>query len=160
MNIIYKYRVAIVVFICSISFQSSAQNTITDFSADSIAVVQKINAFVDAFSNLKWEKFTVCFADDATAFFPPSAKFPYRANNKKEIEKIFGAVFENAGKQKQSAPYIIIQPKDLKIQMMNGVAIVSFLLNDPGIIGRRTIVLQKIYGDWLIVHLHASGVII
>jgi len=155
-----KYRFLIFILSIGISFQLSAQDTKNNLNADSIAVVEKLNEFVDAFSNLKWEKFTACFADDATAFFPPSAKFPYRANNKKEIENIFSLVFENAKKQKQSAPYIIIQPKDVKIQMAGTVAIVTFLLNDPGMLGRRTIVLQKMNDEWLIIHLHASAVII
>ena len=155
-----KYSFSIFILSIGISFQLSAQDTKNNLNADSIAVVEKLNEFVGAFSNLKWEKFTACFADDATAFFPPSAKFPYRANNKKEIENIFSLVFENAKKQKQSAPYIIIQPKDVKIQMVGTIAIVTFLLNDPGMLGRRTIVLQKMDDEWLIIHLHASGVII
>jgi len=155
-----KYSFSIFILSIGISFQLSAQDTKNNLNADSIAVVEKLNEFVGAFSNLKWEKFTACFADDATAFFPPSAKFPYRANNKKEIENIFSLVFENAKKQKQSAPYIIIQPKDVKVQMAGTVAIVTFLLNDPAMLGRRTIVLQKMSDEWLIIHLHASGVII
>ena len=97
-----KYSFSIFILSIGISFQLSAQDTKNNLNADSIAVVEKLNEFVGAFSNLKWEKFTACFADDATAFFPPSAKFPYRANNKKEIENIFSLVFENAKKQKQS----------------------------------------------------------
>jgi len=155
-----KYSFSIFILSIGISFQLSAQDTKNNLNADSIAVVEKLNEFVGAFSNLKWEKFTACFADDATAFFPPSAKFPYRANNKKEIENIFSLVFENAKKQKQSAPYIIIQPKDVKVQMAGTVAIVTCLLNDPAMLGRRTIVLQKMSDEWLIIHLHASGVII
>ena len=154
-----RYGTLIFLFSMFAGFQSSAQNSTNNIYSDSIAVVQKINEFVDAFSNLKWEKFTACFADNATAFFPPSAKFPYRANNKNEIEKIFSAVFANAKKQKHSAPYIIIQPKDVKIQMFNDVAIVTFLLNDVSMLGRRTIVMEKINNDWLIVHLHASGIV-
>jgi ketosteroid isomerase-like protein len=127
-------------------------------TADSTNVVKAIDKFIKAFAELNWKEFTYCFADDATAFFPPSAKFPYRANNKKEIENIFKVVFENARKQKSSPPYLDIKPKDLKIQRVDSVAIVTFLLNDPDLLGRRTIVFKKDKVDWLIVHLHASGV--
>jgi ketosteroid isomerase-like protein len=126
--------------------------------ADSAAVMASIDNFIEAFTSLNWKEFSQCFADDATAFFPPSAKFPYRANNKKEVEKIFRSVFENARKQKSSPPYIQIQPKDLKIQLSNSIAIVTFLLEDPDSLGRRTLVLRKENTRWLIVHLHASGV--
>jgi len=53
-----------------------------------------------------------------------------------------------------------LQPKDLQIQLAgNEVAIATFHLDDrPGLINRRTIVLQKIGGSWKIIHIHASEV--
>jgi ketosteroid isomerase-like protein len=152
----------LVLIFCGFSFKLSAQDKkqVADFTSDSLAVVQTLNQFVDAFSNLEWEKFKAFFADSATAFFPPSAQFPYRANNKTEIETIFKNVFANARKQKSSPPYLVIEPKELKIQLMDNVAIASFTLDDPALLGRRTIVLKKINTKWLIVHLHASGAVI
>src|SRR5258708_2679060 len=103
---IYRYRHLFIFFLIILtftrSFQSFGQHSKNKpgLNSDSVAVVQTINEFIDAFTNCNWQKFTECFADDATAFFPPSAKFPYRANNKIEIENIFKGVFENARKQK------------------------------------------------------------
>jgi len=156
----HKHGLFIKQFVLSILICLSLQSYEQDKAdpRDSVAVVETINQFVHAFSNLEWEKFTAFFADDATAFFPPSARFPYRANNKQEIEKIFKNVFEHAKENKTSPPYIIIEPKDVKIQMAGSVAIVSFILNDPGMLGRRTIVWKKENERWLIIHLHASGV--
>ena len=146
-------------FLVACSVYAVAQQNIRHVTtADSIKVVAAIDNFVKVFSNLQWKEFTKCFADDATAFFPPSAKFPYRANNKKEIENIFTKVFENARQKKTSPPYLDIQPKDLKIQMTGTVAIVTFLLEDPDLLGRRTLIFRKEKTEWLIVHLHASGV--
>ena len=125
--------------------------------ADSVNVMKAVDHFVEAFTTLNWIEFTKCFADEATAFFPPSSRFPYRANTKKEIEKIFAAVFDNARKQRSSPPYLDIHPRDVKIQLAGPVAIVTFLLDDPDLLGRRTLVLQKHNEDWLIIHLHASG---
>jgi len=125
---------------------------------DSTEVIQAIDTFINAFSNLKWEKFADCWADEATAFFPPSARFPYRAGNKQEVLHIFQNVFENARKKKSSPPYIIIEPLDMRIQMAGTTAIVTFTLNDPNLFGRRTLVLKKEGDKWLIIHLHASGV--
>jgi len=127
---------------------------------DSTGVIQAMNTFVDAFSNLKWEKFTDCWAEEATAFFPPSARFPYRAGNKQEVLHIFQNVFENARKKKSSPPYIIIEPLDMRIQMAGTTAIVTFTLDDPDLLGRRTLVLKKEGDKWLIIHLHASGITI
>lgn len=156
----HKYGLLIKEFVLSIficlCLQSFGQDNANQ--QDSTDVVETINQFVHAFSNLEWDKFTAFFADDATAFFPPSARFLYRANSKQEIEKIFKTVFEHAKENKSSPPYIIIEPRDIKIQMAGSVAIVSFTLNDPGMLGRRTFVLKKEKEQWLIIHLHASGV--
>ena len=146
------------VFACSFFFQSEAQQETA--ASDSAELVITINGFVKAFSSLNWEAFTAYFADNATAFFPPSAKFPYRANNKTDVLNIFRKVFDNAQKMNPAAPHIDIQPEELKIQMAGTVAITSFLLHDPGMLARRTIVWQKIKGAWLIIHLHASGIAI
>jgi ketosteroid isomerase-like protein len=124
---------------------------------DSAEVVHAINSFVDAFSNLQWEKFSACWADEATAFFPPSAKFPYRAGTKQEILQIFEKVFQHARQQRSAPPYLSIHPLDQRIQLAGTVAIVTFTLDDPDLLGRRTLVLKKEGGKWLIIHLHASG---
>jgi ketosteroid isomerase-like protein len=125
--------------------------------SDSAAVEKTAQQFVEAFTNLDWERFRKFFAADATVFFPPSARFPRRANGKTEIESVFRSVFDNARKQKSSPPYLNIQPKEMKIEMLGDVAIVTFHLEDPDFLGRRTIVFQKRGGQWVIVHLHASG---
>lgn len=126
--------------------------------SDSAEVKETTEQFLKAFINLNWERFSGFFAADATVFFPPSARFPGRANNKRELEAVFRTVFENARKQKSSPPYLDIEPKDLKIQMLGDMAIVTFHLEDPDSTGRRTIVLQKQGERWLIVHLHASNI--
>jgi len=96
----------IIVSTNSIRSFSQDQKEQSNFYKDSVSVVETINNFVDAFTNLDWQKFTEFFSDDATAFFPPSAKFPFRANNKMEIESVFKKVFENARKQK-AIPHIL-----------------------------------------------------
>jgi len=145
-------------FVCSVFFRLEAQPETA--ASDSAELVITINGFVKAFSSLNWEAFTAYFADNATAFFPPSAKFAYRANNKTDVLNMFRKVFGNAQKMNPATPHIDIQPEELKIQMAGTVAIASFLLHDPGMLGRRTIVWQKIKGAWLIIHLHASGIAI
>ncbi|WP_431216912.1 YybH family protein [Puia sp. P3] len=135
----------LILLLCAFAYKGFAQS-----SPDSAEVATTMNSFVDAFSNLRWEKFS--------AFFPPSARTPYRANNKQEILDIFRKVFDHAQQQNPSYPHIVIQPLDLKIQLAGTTAIVTFTLRDPDLFGRRTIVLKKDNDRWLILHLHASGV--
>lgn len=128
----------------------------TTSKTDSTEVIKAVNAFVDAFSNLRWEEFRQFFAKDATAFFPPSANRPARADSGDEVLNIFSKVFENA--KQRGKTKIDIQPREVRVQMLNNVAIVSFHLNDPDLFGRRTLILEKRDSKWLIIHLHASGV--
>jgi ketosteroid isomerase-like protein len=118
--------------------------------------VQKALArFVQAFDNLDWETFRLSFDDNATVFYPRA--FPERANGRAEFEKTFKTVFEQIRSGRTAAPYMDIQPKQMKIQLFGSVAIATFHLYDrDGFVNRRTIVLNRNATGWKIVHLHAS----
>jgi ketosteroid isomerase-like protein len=154
---ITKKKSCLLVVFCFLFCQvNSTMAQTAKLKADSAAVTKTMNEFVHVFNYLEWEKFMAFFDDDATAFFPPSAKTPARADNKAAIGIIFKKVFENAKGQKTSPPYLDIVPEDLKMQLTGNIAIVTFHLKDPDMLGRRTIVLQKKNNRWLIIHLHAS----
>lgn len=125
---------------------------------DSVVVRETVTRFLKTFTDLDYPSFINYFAPYATAFFPPSARFPYRANNREEIGAVFRKVFDHFRSLRTAPPYLSIEPIDLRIQMLGDCAIVTFTLNDPDMLGRRTVVLQKQEDNWLIVHLHASGV--
>ena len=113
--------------------------------------------FLRAFENLDWEAFRLTFSDDATVFYPRG--FPERADGRAEFEKTFKVVFDQIRGGKTRAPYMTIQPKDMRVQSFGNVAIATFHLDDrAGFINRRTIVLNKTKAGWKIVHLHASEV--
>jgi ketosteroid isomerase-like protein len=91
------------------------------------------------FENLDMKQFIACFADDATVFFPMPEP-PERVQGKQAIQQRFE------------------RPEDLSIQLIPGhTAVVSFHLRNEERIGRRTLVLTKMNGQWLIIHLHASN---
>jgi ketosteroid isomerase-like protein len=121
-------------------------------------VRQTLTQFVQAFDNLDWKRFAGFFADEATMFQP--RKFPRRAENKAEIEAEFRQVFEIIRGSQTKPPYMDLLPRDLRIQMLTAdVAIATFHLDDrPGLLNRRTLVLQRFKQGWKIVHLHASEV--
>ncbi len=113
--------------------------------------------FVQAFDDLDWKTFRLAFDDNATVFYPRA--FPERANGRAEFEKTFRTVFERIRNGKSAAPYMDIQPREMKIQLFGNVAIATFHLDDrAGFVNRRTIVLNKSETGWKIVHLHASEV--
>ena len=120
-------------------------------------VRETLTRFIRAFDDLDWEQFREAFDDNATVFYPRA--MPERANGRAEFEKGFKTVFQQIRGSKTAAPYMDIQPKDLRIQRFGDVAIATFHLDDrAGFLNRRTIVLNKTPKGWKIVHLHASEV--
>ncbi len=101
-----------------------------------------LSEFITAFDNLDWDKFRNAFADDATVFYPRDRA--NRANGRMEVEEYFKHVFEQIRAGRSKGPYMDIQPRELRIQVLGDVAIATFHLDDrPGFINRRTLVLRK-----------------
>jgi ketosteroid isomerase-like protein len=122
-----------------------------------LQVREALARFVHAFDDLDWETFRAAFDDNATVFYPRA--FPERANGRAEFERTFKTVFEQIRGGQTAAPYMDIQPKEMKIQLFGNVAIATFHLEDrAGFVNRRTVVLNKSETGWKIVHLHASEV--
>ncbi len=120
-------------------------------------VREALAQFIRAFDDLDWEHFRLAFDDNATVFYPRA--MPQRANGRDEFEKAFKTVFQQIRDGKTAAPYMDIQPKEMRIQLFGDVAIATFHLDDrAGFLNRRTIVLNKTEKGWKIVHLHASEV--
>jgi len=59
-------------------------------------------------------------------FYPRA--LPERASGREEFEKTFKVVFQQIRGAKTSAPYMDIQPKDMKIQIFGDIAIATFHL--------------------------------
>jgi len=120
-------------------------------------VREALAKFIRAFDDLDWEHFRLAFDDNATVFYPRA--MPQRANGRAEFEKQFKTVFQQIRDGKTAAPYMDIQPKEMRIQYFGDFAIATFHLDDmAGLLNRRTIVLNKTEKGWKIVHLHASEV--
>ena len=129
-------------------------------SADSVAVANTMEHFLRAFNDLDWDAFRDNFADSATVFQPlPSSLL--RNDGRAEFESVFENFFDAVRSDRNGPPYLNIQPRDVRIQMLGEVAVVTFHLrtDDRPSVGRRTFVLRKQEdGAWRIVHLHASNV--
>jgi ketosteroid isomerase-like protein len=126
---------------------------------DRAAIEAFTREFLRAFENLDMKQFIACFADDATVFFPMPEP-PERVQRKQAIQQRFERVFASIRSTANAGPpFHRLVPEDLSIQLMHGhTAVVSFHLRNEERIARRTLVLTKVNGRWLIVHLHASNV--
>jgi ketosteroid isomerase-like protein len=113
--------------------------------------------FLNAFANLDWPTFQTYFDDEATVFFPRGDQ-PARVAGRDQIERVFLREFAETRAGAAGPPYLDLQPRDLLIEEMGDLALVSFHLSLPGALRRRTFVLRKRDGDWKILHLHASNI--
>lgn len=110
-----------------------------------------LTAFIDGVSGLDWDRMRETFAPDAQVFFPFDHR-PRRVDGIAAIESAFRDFFE----ANRAAGRIPIEPLDLMTQVFGDTALVSFHLDRPGALGRRTLLLRREAGRWRIAHLHAS----
>jgi ketosteroid isomerase-like protein len=112
-----------------------------------------LSRFTAAFSQLDLDGMMICYANDATAFFPVAhhATFLY---GKEEIREAFAKVLSKI----RAAGFnsIKLDLEDVKVQRFGDASIATFHIRD-GDLSRRTLVLTRSRDEWLIQHLHASN---
>jgi ketosteroid isomerase-like protein len=115
--------------------------------------------FLRTFEDLDMATFIECFAEDATVFFPTSQP-PIRYSGRGAIREQFQLVFNAIkGDSKADPPYHRLNPELLQVHVLGeDTAIVTFHLTGPSRVARRTLVVHRTGGRWLIAHLHASNI--
>lgn len=120
-----------------------------------------IKEFVTSLNNLDWPAFRKCWTDSPIVYHP---SIPHRIDDPKAFDESWQITFESIRKQAAShgvtqAPFMTLQPKDLRIDVLNPeVAMATFHIGGAATVGRRTLVLVKTAGSWKIAHLHASNI--
>ena len=110
-----------------------------------------VERFVQSVNASKTDDFVACFAPDASAFFPSGATAA-RRTGLDAIRKAVQPVFAQGPRNPPA------QLKDLIITTTADMAVASFDASDDVVHSRRTLVLQRMAGEWKIIHLHASNV--
>ncbi len=132
-----------------------------------ISPVDTVKAFLNALANADLDGIVAFFAEDATVFLPiPSV--PKRLSGRKEIREGFAPFLENIRSSGHGPPYMVLNPQDMKVQEFGTTGIVTFHLGKlPGgeseeatSLSRRSMVLRVINGRWLIIHMHASNLLV
>ena len=131
-------------------------------SDDRQEVGKAVTHWLRVFENLDMPAFMDCFTEDATVFQPsfvPAPDMPERVAGQAAVRRSFEQIFAAIRKGAQGGPpYHRLEPEDLQVQLL-GVdsAVVTFHLRNSERIARRTFVMRKVQGTWLIAHLHASN---
>ena len=112
-----------------------------------------LSRFTSAFSLLDLDGMMICYANDATAFFPIAHHASF-LDGKVEIREAFAKVIAKIRAAGFSS--IKLELEDVKIHRFGDAAIATFHIRD-GDLSRRTLVLRRSHDDWFIQHLHASN---
>jgi ketosteroid isomerase-like protein len=125
-------------------------------------VERAVARWLGVFENLDMPVFIDCFTDDATIFMPsfvPAPDLPERIAGKAAVRSSFEQIFAAIRKGSSGGPpYHRLQPEDLQTQLLGAdSAIVTFHLRNSQRLARRTLVMRKVQGTWLVAHLHASN---
>jgi uncharacterized protein (TIGR02246 family) len=124
--------------------------------AEAEAIQKVVDGFIASLNAADVNQFIGFFAPDATLFFPLSS-LPLRLEDRQQIATAFGAFFEAVRRRHPEPPYMTMIPVGTRVQLLGSVAVVTFHLKGEEAVSRRTLVLEKRSGRWLIVHLHASS---
>jgi ketosteroid isomerase-like protein len=108
---------------------------------------EALATFIDALSKLDRERLEACFAEGASVFLPWGG--PRRDGMWNERFAEMAAA--------RPGPYFTIEPRDVRVEMLGGIALVTFHLLQPDSLGRRTLLLRRTGDAWKILHLHASN---
>ena len=109
--------------------------------------------FLTAFAQLQLDAMLSHFAEEATAFFPVEHQ-RLRLNGKAAIRDAFAQVLARV--RATGASGLRLDAADVHVQDFGALAVVTLHL--PGEhLSRRTFVLQRSAGRWLIVHFHGSN---
>jgi ketosteroid isomerase-like protein len=109
--------------------------------------------FIDAFEKLNLEDMMELFTVDATSFFPVE-HHPTRLMGRDQIQLGFQRVIEKV--KTAGLTRLSMTVEDLDIREYGDVAVATFHIRD-NMLSRRTLVLRRTEGIWLITHLHASN---
>jgi len=112
-----------------------------------------LHRFLRAFSGLRLDEMVGFFADEATAFFPVRHRSS-RLDGRGAIGESFGWVLERV--RASGATQLRLDAEDVHVQDLGDVAVVTFHARDEELC-RRTFVLRRSQGRWLIEHMHASN---
>jgi len=113
-------------------------------------VLQK---FLSAFSQLQLDELLDCFADDATAFFPVEHQRE-RLMGKAAIRAGFAQVIARV--RASGATQLRLEAEDVQMQELGDTTIITFHIRGEHL-SRRTFILRRADGEWLIAHFHGSN---
>ena len=121
-----------------------------DSNAD---VRETLNGFFRAVESMQLDRIAPFFEEDAQ-MFSPLGTYPARLDGRAAILAQFKAIAEAI---KQMPSPLKIDPQQLIVRDFGDIALVTFHLELPGPLNRRTFIMHRTASGWRIAHIHASA---
>ena len=166
-RIMKKFQILMIISaLFTLSIFQTACNSTGQSVDEEKEVMAALDKFLRAFENGDFETMEALMTNDAYIFpraimsndiTTPIDNANYRRINglDPQMKQVINGIRESG----VQPPFMQLEPKDLKITMLNDAAIVTFHLDHSKSLSRRTIVLAKNDVGWQIVHIHASNVV-
>ena len=119
--------------------------------------------FLRALDDLDWEPFRASWASEPTVFFP-FGDTPDRVTGRTAVEARWRRFFEETRAHRPGPPYLDLKPRDLRLERLGDVALVTFMLDGLSTadgrqlpLQRRTLLFVWERETWKLAHLHGSA---
>jgi ketosteroid isomerase-like protein len=119
--------------------------------------------FLRALDDLDWATFETSWASEPTVFFP-FGDTPDRVTGKTAVESRWRQFFEETRTRRPGPPYLHLKPRDLRLERLGDVGLVTFMLDGLSTadgrqlpLQRRTLLFVWEHETWKLAHLHASA---
>ena len=116
-------------------------------------VRETLNGFFRAVESMHLDRIAPFFEEDAQ-MFSPLGTYPARLDGRDAILAQFKAI---ADAIRQMPSPMKIDPQQVIVRDFGDLALVTFHLNLPGPLHRRTFLMHRIPSGWRIAHIHASA---
>jgi len=162
-------RLQVVVFVILMSsLISSAQTSPENLpkSTDLQAIELTLSDFIEGLNTADIDRYLGTFAPDVSVFLA-RPRSPARVVGISKIKEVYEPFFIRARGNSPGPRYMNLSPKDLEVIILGSTAIVTFHLGElkqsptsPYFFSRRTLIMAKKSERWIIVHLHASQILV
>ena len=127
-------------------------------AGDQATLVAAAEHFLRVFDNLEFEPFEAAWSSSRSVFFP-FRDTPERVEGA-AVGKRFRSFFAEVRSTRPGPPYLHLQPRELRVEVMGDAGLVTFMLGRaPGDVSRRTLLFVRERGAWKLRHMHASNML-
>jgi ketosteroid isomerase-like protein len=119
--------------------------------------------FLRALDDLDWATFQTSWASEPTVFFP-FGDTADRVTGRTAVEARWRLFFEETRARRPGPPYLHLKPRDLRVERLGDVGLVTFMLDGLSTADGRQLALQRRTllfvwerETWKLAHLHASA---